>query len=61
MKHQFHPEITSIQMPFGAKSLKEEGKEVEIHSKEFSNEEGFNSQRDFLEKLKVEKEKEGVQ
>jgi len=57
MKHQFHPEITSIKMPFGPKTPNEENKEGEIQSKEFSNEEGFDSQRDFLEKWKMEKDK----
>ena len=47
-------------MPFGPKMPKEENKEGEINSKEFSNEEGFNSQRDFLEKRKIEKDKKEI-
>ena len=33
-KHQFHPEIVSIQMPYSSKSLKEESKDDEVEAKE---------------------------
>jgi len=37
-----------IQMPMGKQSLKEENKEVEIHSEDLQNKVGFSSPRKIL-------------